>query len=102
MPSDGPVEFQHYRDAYRTASTRIRRQIGLLAHAKGLVVTMELGPSRAGTVMPATHTVTLCARRRETVLYIDNASFMQDDEYFRATVLPRLSEAIDRLAAKAD
>jgi hypothetical protein len=34
------------------------------------------------------------------VLYIDNASFMQDDELFRATVLPRLSEAIDTLAAE--
>jgi len=100
MPPDGPVEFQQYRDAYQTASTRIRRHIGLLAHAKGLPVTIELGPGRAGTVMPATHTVTLCARRRETVLYIDNASFMQDDELFRATVLPRLSEAIDTLAAE--
>jgi len=100
MPPDGPVEFRHYRDAYQTASTRIRRHIGLLAHAKGLPVTMELGPSRAGTVMPATHTVTLCIRRRETVLHIDNASFMQDDELFRVTLLPRLSEAIDTLAAE--
>ena len=101
MPPDGPFEFQQYRDAYRTASTRIRRHIGLLAHARGLPITMELGPSRAGMVMPATHTVTLCARRREAVLYIDNAAFMQDDARFRATVLPRLSEAIDRLAAEA-
>ena len=100
MPPDGPVEFRHYRDAYQTASTRIRRHIGLLAHAKGLPVTMELGPSRAGTVMPATHTVTLCIRRRETVLHIDNTSFMQDDELFRVTLLPRLSEAIDTLAAE--
>jgi hypothetical protein len=100
MPPDGPVEFEQYRDAYQTASTRIRRYIGLLAHAKGLPVTMEVGPGLAGTVMPATHTVTLCVRKRETVLHIDNASFMQSDELFRVTLLPRLSEAIDTLAAE--
>ena len=98
MPPDGPVEVQRYRDAYRNASTRIRRCIGLLAHARGLPVTMELGPGRAETIMPATHTLTLSLRRREAVLHIDNASFMQDDEVFRATLLPRISAAIDQLA----
>ena len=100
MPPDGPVDFQHYRDAYHAASARIRRQIGLLAHAKELPITMELGPGRASTIMPATHTLTLCLRGRETVLYIDNASFMQDDELFRLTVLPRINEAMDKLAAE--
>ena len=100
MPPDGPVEFHRYRDAYQTASTRIRRHIGLLAHARGLPVTMELGPSSAGTIMPATHTLTLSVRKRETVLYVDNALFMQDGELFRTTVLPRISEALDELAAE--
>jgi hypothetical protein len=89
-----------YRDSYRSACIRLEQHIDNVACAKGLRVTVRLGPSWAAVAIPAIHTVTLGIRKNETIVCIDHESFMEDEEFVGNFVLPQISDAIEKLVGE--
>ena len=88
-----------YRLDYPAACERVRRHVAQLAHARRLLIAVELGPAWAEMVEPAFHmaTLTLSSPRRETVICFDHPSFIGDDEAFRKVALPQIRGALDKL-----
>jgi hypothetical protein len=85
--------------AYLVSCARVEKQIGRLARARGIALTVAIDPGRAPyAALSGSHKIELKYAQRRWIVAVDHDTFM-DDEVFKTLVLDHLPAAIDNLAS---
>jgi hypothetical protein len=96
MPSEASENNTH---AYLASCARVESQIGRLARARGIALTVAIDPGRASyAALSGSHQIELEYAHRRWIVAVDHDTFM-DDEFFKTLVLHHLPAAIDDLAS---
>ena len=99
MPSDSPGRSsEEHRLEICAARARLEKHVDQLAHAKNVMIAVQLDPSWAGATIPNIHTVTLRIQNGQTVVCIDHDSLSKTMSS-SAFATPQIDAAIDKLMA---